>query len=391
MENKHTYSLAFVLGMVLMVGLYVVFEEVTDDQYRTRTDASSATSSSSSSGSSGAVVLTAGTDATFAAYLGVEVVELTAVLRNQLGLLDSCGVLVNEVIENSPAMDAGIERGDVILSINGVTVESVDGLKDIIKTLTPGTRVRIIYARNGVKYSTYAVLGVYQSDDSKTSAALNTDATDWGVSMTTLTPSIRASTSVPGDVTGVIILSVIPGSLADQAGLSTGDIITGVDQTDVASMSDLFTALSEDNNNIALLDVYSQGALRYVAINSTSISENVSDSAPQTILDKIFSVFTGGMPFGDDEDEEEEEGPKGGKFVQDEVVLTASDETAWNRPSEPPGSSSTTDDSDTALNRPSSVPSQSSSTVNETVLFIAILVLIIMFMAYREFNRPSEE
>jgi hypothetical protein len=156
-------------------------------------------------------------------------------------------------------------------------------------------------------------------------------------------------------------------------------------------MDDFFRALSSDNDNIALLDVYSQGSVRYVPLDSSGFLEAADQTQTQTTLrQKIFSIFTGGMPFAD-EDEEDEEGPKGGKFAQDDVQLTA-DNTAFNRPTTVPGDENTGGDttSTTGMNRPSSVPSQSGGPANDTVLFIGLLILLILYLSYREYTRPPE-
>jgi len=185
--------------------------------------------------------------------------------------------------------------------------------------------------------------------------------------------------------------------------LQPTDVITGIDQTPVSSMDEFFDALSSDNDNIALLDVYSQGSVRYVPLDSSGIVAAV-DTIPtqtQTMRQRMMSVLTGGIPFteDDDDDNEDEEGPKGGKFAQDDNVQLAADTTAFNRPSTVPGDENTggtsstsggTTSSTTGMNRPSSVPLQSSGPANDTVLFIGLLILLILYLAYREYHRPPE-
>ena len=94
------------------------------------------------------------------------------------------------------------------------------------------------------------------------------------------------------------------------------------------------------------------------------------------------SVLTGGAPVAN-------------------VQLTVGDNPAFNRPSTVPGDENTggtsstsstsggTTSSTTGMNRPSQVPSQLGST-NDTVLFIGLLILLIMYLSYREYTRPTE-
>jgi len=137
-----------------------------------------------------------------------------------------------------------------------------------------------------------------------------------------------------------------------------------------------------------------------VPLDSSGIIEAVDQTQAQTTLrQKIFSIFTGGMPFAADGDDDD--GPKGGKFTQDDVQLTTGDNPAFNRPSEVPGDENTGGTSSwtpgtpggtsstTGMNRPSEVPPQLSST-NDTVLFVGLLILLILYLAYREYHRPPE-
>jgi len=191
-------------------------------------------------------------------------------------------------------------------------------------------------------------------------------------------------------------LAVDPGGVADEAGLKPGDVITGVDRTGVTDLDDFFNAVLADKNNMALLDVYSQGASRYVPIDSTSIKVVADQDQTQvwdraSLRQKLFSIFTGGAPFA--ADDEEDEGPKGGKFADENVTLT-SDNVAFNRPSSPPGEANaggTSSTGDIALNRPSEVPPQISGANNDTVLFIGLLLLLILYLAHREYHRPLEQ
>lgn len=102
---------------------------------------------------------------------------------------------------------------------------------------------------------------------------------------------MRASLRIPADIDGIVILSVIPTGLADQAGLQSGDVITGIDNTPIASMNDFFAAIAAGDDNIALLDIYSKGQLRFVALDSSSVAA-VAQQRQRSLLDRIISIFT---------------------------------------------------------------------------------------------------
>lgn len=399
-KGKPSALWAFLFGIILMLGVYILFESApnrlrlgsTDDTTDTKTDIVKTTN----------IVQTAAVEDVSvrpSVFLGVEVLSVNSIIAEQLSLPGERGVLVNGVVDGSPAQAAGLQRGDVILSLDSKAVEDIDGLKALLAAYNPGDNVRIAYIRNAQKDMVYAQL-VGLPDSLATAKDADSSDTDWGVSLSDISSAIRNSLNIPADISGVAIVSIVPGGAADEAGLQPTDVITGIDQTPVSNMDEFFRALSSDNDNIALLDVYSQGSVRYVPLDSSGILEVADQTQTQTTLrQKIFSIFTGGMPFGDDDDDDE--GPKGGKFAADDVQLTTGDNPAFNRPSTVPGDENTGGTSDwtpgtpggtsnsTGMNRPTEVPPQLSST-NDTVLFIGLLLLLILYLAYREYHRPPE-
>ena len=180
---------------------------------------------------------------------------------------------------------------------------------------------------------------------------------------------------------------------ATETRVQPGDVIVGLDKTAVSGMDDFFNAVMADTDSIALLDVFSRGSMRYVPVDTSVIrtADQVQDQqqAQSTLRQKIFSTLTGGTPFSTDD---EEEGPKGGKFADGNVAL-ASENAAFNRPSEVPGDINTGGGgpSDiTGMNRPSEVPPQIGGPNGDIVLFVGLLLLVILYLAYREFHRPPE-
>ena len=384
MEKKKTKGKlsalwAFLFGIILMLGVYFLFESApnrlrsgsTDDTGDTITDLIKTAN----------IVQTAAIEETPvqpSVFLGVEVLSVNSIIAEQLSLPNKRGVLVNDVVDGSPAQKAGLQRGDCLISLGGKAVEDINGFRQLLAAYSPGDNVRIAYIRNAQKDTVYAQL-VGLPDSLATAQADNSADTDWGVSLSDISSAVRDSLNIPADI---------------------GGVATGIDQTPVSNMDNFFSALSSDNDNIALLDVYSQGSVRYVPLDSSSVIEAADQTQTQTTLrQKIFSIFTGGMPFADDDDDDEE-GPKGGKLAADDVQLT-SDNTAFNRPSTVPGDENTGGtsawtpgtpggtSSTTGMNRPTEVPPQLSST-NDTVLFIGLLILLILYLAYREYTRLPE-
>jgi len=399
-KNKLSALWAFLFGIILMLVVYILFEFA---PYRFRVGSIGETKDTTTGIVKTAnivqAVATKDTSVSPSAFLGVEVLSVNTVIAEQLSLPGDCGVLVNGVVDGSPAQKAGLQRGDSLISMDSKAVEDIDGFRRLIAKYNPGDNVRIAYIRNAQKDTVYVQLA--ELPDALVTRSSDSSDVDWGVSLSDISLAMRNSLNIPTDIGGVAILSVTPGGAAYQAGLQPGDVITGIDQAAISNMDDFFSALSSNNDNIALLDVYRQGSMRYVPLDSSGIIEAADQTQTQTTLrQKIFSIFTGGMPFTNDDDEDEE-GPKGGKFAQDDVQLTTGDNPAFNRPSTVPGDENTGGtsawtpgtpggtSSTTGMNRPTEVPPQLSST-NDTVLFIGLLILLIIYLAYREYTRPAE-
>jgi len=222
-------------------------------------------------------------------FLGVEIMSVDDVIAQQLSLASVCGVIVNSVVDDSPADKAGLKRSDVILSLNSFTVENVDGFREIMIQLNPGDNVKIAYIRNGDKDTVYATLA-----DSSAALEVAEDSSDsdgWGVSLSALSSDLRSLLRISANIDGIAILSVTSGGMADEAGLQAGDVITAINNKPIVDMSDFFEALSSDKDGTVLLDIYSQGALRYVALDSMGIADSIAQTQP-TLLDKIVAALT---------------------------------------------------------------------------------------------------
>jgi len=205
-------------------------------------------------------------------FLGVAIVSVDKVIAEQLGINDEHGVLVNSVISGSPAEKAGLQRGDVIAVINSSATKDIETFKEVMAALEPGDAVRITYIRDGKKSRTYATLAepsaiMLTARNTDTDTDIKDDS-DWGVSLSTITSTLRDTYNIANNVNGVVVLSVAPGGAADEAGLVPGDVIVGVDGTSVTNLDEFFSAVDSDEDDTALLDIYSQGRFRYIPIAS---------------------------------------------------------------------------------------------------------------------------
>ena len=222
------------------------------------------------------------------AWLGSEIQELDATISDALHLTADTGVLINDVVPGSPADVAGLQRGDVIVSMNGATIIDSFQAQDLISDVDPGDTAKLVVDTvDGGLRNVYVTFGV-QPDATGTNVQTVAAATDtaidpvlstpWGISVSPLTDDARAAFGIPANVQGVVIVAVAKGSLADRQGLEVGDVIESINQVATPNLQTFYLVLDDDEN--VLLDVYSPA-------NSKNIFVTLPDEGdfpPQVVL-----------------------------------------------------------------------------------------------------------
>ncbi len=182
------------------------------------------------------------------ARIGVELENLTPALRRRLGL-DS-GVLIRNVLPNSPASKAGLEAGDVIVKFNQQPIKDRSTMQEYVEQLAPDQSYPIEILRAGEKLSLEVTLDLLSSDAYAGAPAKENQEPSppaqqvgkLGFQARTLSPEIAAQLDMDG-VQGIVVESVKPGSIADEAGLQPLDVITKVAKTRVKSLEEFAAAL----------------------------------------------------------------------------------------------------------------------------------------------------
>jgi Do/DeqQ family serine protease len=173
--------------------------------------------------------------------LGVNIYDVTPDVAKEFGLADASGALVAGVTQGSAADRAGVKTGDIIVSINGVTMKSARELRNAIGMLRIGDQVDIGLLRDGKPHQVTALVSERSSETETANAAdisRGLEGADLG--------------DAP-DGGGVLVRSVQDGSPAAQAGLRTNDLIVGVGRTPVANTKSLREA--SKGLNLLLLNV----------------------------------------------------------------------------------------------------------------------------------------
>ena len=177
--------------------------------------------------------------------LGVRVSNVTAVDAEVYGLDEVRGADIASIDPDSPAAEAGLELGDVILAVDGEEVSDATELTTELAEHEPGERVELTIVRDGERRTVEAVLGRFETEQPAGAARTQETATRaLGFSVEALTPAVAEQLDYEGQQ-AVVIRDVAPFSAAANAGVQAGQILVQVNGRDVQSPADL-EAIAED-------------------------------------------------------------------------------------------------------------------------------------------------
>lgn len=203
-------------------------------------------------------------------YLGVGIQPVTSALADQFGVEVGQGVLVNNVFPKTPAAEAKLQTGDVIVSVAGKEVERPQQLQGIVEQLTAGEEYEFVVLRDGKKQTVGVTLDSMPADYgttvvAKPEAEEKKDAAsfdDLGIEVSPLTDEVAEQLGFEETVRGVVITQVDDGSPAQEVGLDTGVVIERVGKSRVNTVDEFRSAIEEakqTGKNVLLLVRTPQG------------------------------------------------------------------------------------------------------------------------------------
>ena len=196
--------------------------------------------------------------------LGVYIQDLTKDLADSFGIEQRKGILVAQVLEKSPAEEAGLKQGDVIIALDGNPVEKVAKFRNQIALTHPGTKVTLTVLRDGKEKKVDVKIGTLDAEEGG-QAAPGGDIPKLGLSLQKLTPELADRLGYQ-DAKGVLVTAVEPDSLAARAGIERGNLIEEVNRKSVTSPDQVEKLIKESNKKSVLLLVRSGDATRYLAL-----------------------------------------------------------------------------------------------------------------------------
>ncbi|MDH3734683.1 MAG: Do family serine endopeptidase [Gemmatimonadota bacterium] len=193
--------------------------------------------------------------------LGIRVSDVTAVDAEAYGLERVSGADVNSVDQDSPADDAGIEVGDVIVAVEGRPIEKSNALITALAQMNPGDRATLSVLRTGREIELEVELGEFDRGETPISVEPSASSLEnlTGFTVQSLTPEIADRMGYGGH-DGVVVRDVAPYGRAAQAGVRQGQVVIGVGATRIGAVEDFRRAMSD----VAAGDVLS---LRVIDLN----------------------------------------------------------------------------------------------------------------------------
>ncbi len=196
--------------------------------------------------------------------LGVFIGDLDHDLAQSLGLDDTKGVIITEVIEDTPAEKAGIERYDVVVEFNGKKVEMANDFKNRVAMLSPGTKVKLVVIRNGKKKTIKAELGD-RDEQIKVANKPSEAIKKLGLTVKNLNEEMADRLGYK-DQEGVLVAGVESGSEASEEGIRPGMLIMEVDRKPVRNTDDFEKAIEKALESGRILLLVNDGKFRQLIV-----------------------------------------------------------------------------------------------------------------------------
>jgi serine protease Do len=192
-------------------------------------------------------------------WLGVRAQDVTPTLASSLGLTrnPSDMALVTEVAEKSPAAEAGIKTGDVIVEFNGKAVPKSHEFPAVIADTHPGHKVTLKFVRDKKEQIVAVKIGELQ-DESDPSQQLEARDLELGLRVQRITPEAARRLGL-SSAKGVLVVEVQPNSPADQVGIEPADVIREVNQRPVTNVKEFERATRQGRRGDRILLLVQRG------------------------------------------------------------------------------------------------------------------------------------
>ena len=177
-------------------------------------------------------------------WLGATLQTISQEIAEGLGLDRPTGALLADVDAKGPAAEAGLKRGDVIVSVDGQTVDDPESVGFRLGTKPLGGQATLGVLRSGSKIVVPVRLTPAPENPPRDAVKLRGRSPFAGATVINISPAVIEEMSVQGATNGVVVSEIEDGSFAQQLNLQRGDIIIEVNERKIGSTRDLERAAS---------------------------------------------------------------------------------------------------------------------------------------------------
>ncbi|MBL1420222.1 MAG: Do family serine endopeptidase [Alphaproteobacteria bacterium] len=209
-------------------------------------------------------------------WLGVVIQNVSDDIAESLGMDEAKGAFVSKIFLDSPAEDAGVERGDVIIKFNDQDVEDQSALPRIVANTEIDKDVTVVVIRDGEELELAVKVGLLQEGEEKALAEIKSDnvktdaAEILGLELQELNDEIIEQFKLDPETKGLMVMGVEADSDAAEKSVRPGDRILEAAQTEVNTYAELEAKIAEmkdkGRKSILLLIEQSNGNVRFVAL-----------------------------------------------------------------------------------------------------------------------------
>jgi serine protease Do len=201
-------------------------------------------------------------------YIGVQVQPLNPELARQFGLKDEKGVLLNDVTDGAPAEQAGMKRGDIIVSIDGKKVDDAFQLRNQVASTQPGIAIELGVIRDGKPLSFKVTVSELAPDAVASSPEAESDNILKGIVVQDLTKEIISQLRLKKNTRGVVVSRVEEDSLALGV-IKRGDVIMEINRKAVKNVSEYRKEAAKVKKGESVMMLVSRGGFnQYITLGA---------------------------------------------------------------------------------------------------------------------------
>jgi serine protease Do len=208
-------------------------------------------------------------------WLGVEIQNFTPEIAASMGSKETKGAIVATIVPGGPAAKGGFQQGDVVLALNGKSVEDSRDLTRRVAALPAGANAVFNIVRGGAAKTLSVKIGERQDQQVASNAPAKAPAANvatgeaMGLGLTSVTPDMRREFNLDGSVNGVLVTRVDPNSDAADKGIQPGDVVVSVANRGVRTPQDIKSRIADAHaagRSTVLVLVTGSNGQRFIAL-----------------------------------------------------------------------------------------------------------------------------